>query len=84
MGLIRFIFFILFFYLLFRLLGRLILPLMANNYVKKEKEKYYQQNPDARPPSGKEGDVHIRRSSDTKQKFNAESAEYVDYEEVDE
>lgn len=83
MGLIRFIFTLMLIYLLFRLLGKYVFPLFAKRYVNKQKKEYYRQNPEA-DPNRKEGDIHIKRSSDRKkQRVNADAAEYVDYEEVD-
>ncbi len=83
MALIRFLFFLLLFYFLFKILGRYVFPLLVKRYVNSKKKQYYQQNPNARPEQGKEGDIHIRKPSDRKRRVNADAAEYVDYEEVE-
>ncbi len=82
MALVRFIFFLLVFYLFFRLLGRYILPAIVSLYVKRQKKRYYRQNPEA-DPEGKEGDIHIRRAAQRKPRVNADAAEYVDFEEIE-
>ena len=80
---IRFLGIIILIYLFFRILGRLFLPFMAKSYVNKEKQRYYRENPNANPKKEREGEIHIRRASDRKQKVNPEIGEVVEFEEVE-
>ncbi|HPE87020.1 MAG: hypothetical protein PHU97_02475 [Bacteroidales bacterium] len=74
----RILLFLFFFYLLFRIMGRYVLPWLVSRYVKKQKEKY-----EGRTANGREGEIHIRRSGDARPKVNADAAEYVDFEDID-
>ena len=82
MKLLQFIFLVVLIYLVFRMLGRYVFPALVKRYINKQKEAYYKAHPEANP-DGKEGEINIRRPSDRKQKVNADAAEYIDYEEVE-
>lgn len=64
-------------------MGRLILPFMGKSYVNREKQRYYRENPNASHNKQKDGEIHIRRTADRKQKVNPEIGEVVEFEDVE-
>lgn len=72
------LFFILFYYL-FRFFLRYGLPWILARFVRKQQEKYNQQN---QYNSTKDGEVRIKNSKPKKGKDDSGFGEYVDYEDV--
>ena len=81
----RLILILLIIYIIYRLLVRYILPHLIKNFLKRQQEKFFEQNPSFREEENrKEGDVKIdnlhKEAGNTKKK---NIGEYVDYEEVE-
>ena len=80
---VRFLGIVILIYLFFRILGKFILPFIAKSYVNKQKQRYYQENPNATQDKERDGEIHIRRAANRKQKVNPEIGEVVEFEEVE-
>lgn len=81
--LLEFVFILIIFYYLFKLLVRYLFPWIVKRYLKYFQNKFYEQNPQARPKQSKdEGKVKV--DYEPKQDSKSDNiGEYVDYEEVD-
>ena len=66
-------------------MARYIVPHLVKNFLKRQQEKIFEQNPSVREEErGKEGDVkidHLHEEVDNTKKKNL--GEYVDFEEVE-
>ncbi|MFW6369864.1 MAG: DUF4834 family protein [Bacteroidota bacterium] len=82
MGFLRIVFILILIYYFFRLFSRYILPIFIRNYIRKNQQDMFNRRHSQSSPNRQEGDINIDYVGKRSKKYNKDSGEYVDFEEV--